>query len=224
MFIVFVPFHKPSPFTKKLPNKLAASHRDWLVSRHQSKAGVPLGLTIVNIIGHFFGSLEVPLTPRASRFGVSAMEMLVCTLQWNHWRLQWKFRARCYRRQQHSDKRCIFWVFLTKVISFLNTFTNGLVYICRLRSIVHLTNPSLSYVRSLYTTFSMTKKLLTRPDPQLSACETEHAGLTQVQVSKKLKCSQLHISKAESGERRIDIIELKKFAKIYKKSIDYFVK
>jgi len=28
----------------------------------------------------------------------------------------------------------------------------------------------------------------------------------------------------ESGEYRLDILEVKKFAKIYKKSVDYFIK
>lgn len=49
-------------------------------------------------------------------------------------------------------------------------------------------------------------------------------GLTQVEVAQKIKKPQSFISKAEAGEQRIDIIELKKFAKIYKKSLDYFIK
>ena len=49
------------------------------------------------------------------------------------------------------------------------------------------------------------------------------ADLTQVQVAKKLKRPQSYVSKAESGEQRLDVIELKKFAKLYKKSINYFL-
>ena len=50
------------------------------------------------------------------------------------------------------------------------------------------------------------------------------AGLTQAQVAKKLRRPQSHISNVESGQQRVDIIELKRFAKIYGKDINYFVK
>lgn len=50
------------------------------------------------------------------------------------------------------------------------------------------------------------------------------AGLTQVEVAKKLGRPQSHISNVESGQQRVDIIELKRFAKIYGKDINYFVK
>ena len=49
-------------------------------------------------------------------------------------------------------------------------------------------------------------------------------GLTQVDVSQKLKKPQSYISKIERGERRIDVTELSILAKIYKKPLDYFVK
>jgi transcriptional regulator with XRE-family HTH domain len=52
----------------------------------------------------------------------------------------------------------------------------------------------------------------------------EEAGLTQVQVAKKLKRPQSHISNIESGQQRVDVVELKRFAKIYNKDITYFVK
>ena len=49
-------------------------------------------------------------------------------------------------------------------------------------------------------------------------------GLDQKQVAKKLNKTQSFISKIESGQRRIDIIQLKEFAKVYKKPINYFIK
>ena len=49
-------------------------------------------------------------------------------------------------------------------------------------------------------------------------------GLDQEAVAKLLGVSQSYISKMESGQRRIDIVQLKRFAKVYKKEIDYFLK
>jgi len=45
------------------------------------------------------------------------------------------------------------------------------------------------------------------------------AGLEQVEVAKLLGGTQSHISKVEAGQRRIDVVALKEFARIYKKSI-----
>ena len=52
----------------------------------------------------------------------------------------------------------------------------------------------------------------------------QEAGLEQEQVAKILKRTQSYISKIESGQRRIDIITLKDFAKVYKKDINFFLK
>ena len=52
----------------------------------------------------------------------------------------------------------------------------------------------------------------------------QEAGLEQVEVAKLLGRTQSHISKVEAGQRRIDIVALREFAKIYKKDIDYFLK
>lgn len=49
-------------------------------------------------------------------------------------------------------------------------------------------------------------------------------GLTQVEVAKKLKRPQSYISKSEAGEQRLDIVEIRKFATLYKKDVNYFVK
>lgn len=50
------------------------------------------------------------------------------------------------------------------------------------------------------------------------------AGLKQIEVAKKLRRPQSYISRVESGEYRLDILEVKRFARIYRKSVDYFVK
>jgi transcriptional regulator with XRE-family HTH domain len=52
----------------------------------------------------------------------------------------------------------------------------------------------------------------------------EEAGLTQVEVAKKLKRPQSHVSNVESGQQRVDVVELQNFAKIYNKDINYFIK
>lgn len=52
----------------------------------------------------------------------------------------------------------------------------------------------------------------------------QEAGLRQVDVAKKFKRHQSYIARVESGEYRIDVLELKHFAKLYKKDIQYFFK
>ena len=52
----------------------------------------------------------------------------------------------------------------------------------------------------------------------------KESGLRQIDVAKKLKRPQSYVSRVESGEYRLDILEVKRFANLYKKSIDYFIK
>jgi transcriptional regulator with XRE-family HTH domain len=49
-------------------------------------------------------------------------------------------------------------------------------------------------------------------------------GLDQEDVAKILGVTQSYVSKLESGQRRIDIVQLRAFARIYKKKMDYFIK
>jgi hypothetical protein len=48
------------------------------------------------------------------------------------------------------------------------------------------------------------------------------AGLTQVMAAGRLHKPQSFISKCESGERRIDVLELKAFAALYGKDLAFF--
>ena len=58
---------------------------------------------------------------------------------------------------------------------------------------------------------------------QLKKARNE-ARLDQKKVAKLLSGTQSYISKIESGQRRVDIIQLKKFARIYKKDLSFFIK
>jgi len=49
------------------------------------------------------------------------------------------------------------------------------------------------------------------------------AGLTQIEVAGKLKRPQSFVSKIESGERRVDVVELGELANVYQKPLDFFI-
>ncbi len=50
------------------------------------------------------------------------------------------------------------------------------------------------------------------------------AALTQTQVAKKFRAHASFVSKVESGERRLDVIELEEFCRIYGVSLTDFLK
>jgi len=50
------------------------------------------------------------------------------------------------------------------------------------------------------------------------------AEFDQEEVANLLGMTQSYVSKIESGQRRIDVIQLKELSKIYKKPITYFLK
>jgi transcriptional regulator with XRE-family HTH domain len=49
-------------------------------------------------------------------------------------------------------------------------------------------------------------------------------GLTQNDAAKKFGVGQSFISKVESGQYRLDIVQLKEFAKLYAKPISFFLR
>lgn len=49
------------------------------------------------------------------------------------------------------------------------------------------------------------------------------AGLTQAEVAMRLGKPQSFVSKCEAGERRIDVIELVAFARLYRRPLDFFL-
>lgn len=49
------------------------------------------------------------------------------------------------------------------------------------------------------------------------------AGFTQVQAARALGTTQAFVSKCELGERRIDPIDLAAFARLYHRSLEWFV-
>ena len=49
------------------------------------------------------------------------------------------------------------------------------------------------------------------------------AGLKQIDVAKKLRKQQSYISRCESGDHRLDVVELQAFAQLYGKPLSYFV-
>lgn len=51
----------------------------------------------------------------------------------------------------------------------------------------------------------------------------KEAGLTQADVARRLGQPQSFVSKCESGERRVDAVELAEFARLYRKPVSSFL-
>ncbi len=49
------------------------------------------------------------------------------------------------------------------------------------------------------------------------------AGLTQVDVAARLAKPQSYVSRCEAGERRVDVVELAAFARLYGRPIAWFL-
>ncbi len=47
--------------------------------------------------------------------------------------------------------------------------------------------------------------------------------LTQENIATRLGRTQSYVSKVESGQRQIDIVELKLFARIYRRKLEFFI-
>ncbi|MFC1711197.1 helix-turn-helix domain-containing protein [Patescibacteria group bacterium] len=71
------------------------------------------------------------------------------------------------------------------------------------------------------------KKTIYSKEHQLLSRKLQQArlecGLKQAEVAKKMDKTQSYISKIESGQRKIDVTQLKYFAKIYKKNLNFFI-
>ena len=51
----------------------------------------------------------------------------------------------------------------------------------------------------------------------------KRAGLTQVQVARALNRPQSFVSKCEAGERRVDVVELQEFTRVYLVPLAFFL-
>lgn len=52
----------------------------------------------------------------------------------------------------------------------------------------------------------------------------ERAGMTQAQVARAMNRPQSFVSKCEAGQRRVDVVELQEFARVYRVALDFFVR
>lgn len=69
------------------------------------------------------------------------------------------------------------------------------------------------------STFTREYKHLTR----LLHKSRERAGLTQVELAKRIGETQSYVSKVERGERRLDLVQLQVFCRALKTSLSAFV-
>jgi len=51
----------------------------------------------------------------------------------------------------------------------------------------------------------------------------EEAGMTQRDAAEALGRPQSYVAKSETGERRVDVIELLRFAEVYAKPVSFFL-
>lgn len=49
------------------------------------------------------------------------------------------------------------------------------------------------------------------------------AGLSQIELGHKLKRPQSYVSNIEGGHQRVDVVELREFARVCEKPMSYFI-
>lgn len=49
------------------------------------------------------------------------------------------------------------------------------------------------------------------------------SGLSQRDVAKRLGIPQSQVSRMETGETRVDVVQLRRFATLYRRTLNYFV-
>jgi ribosome-binding protein aMBF1 (putative translation factor) len=84
----------------------------------------------------------------------------------------------------------------------------------------HITNWNISYRYMKNDIYSNNHKFLAQ---QLKKAR-EEAGLDQKEVADFLGKTQSYVSKIEASQRKVDVIQLQEFARIYKKKINFFIK
>ena len=87
--------------------------------------------------------------------------------------------------------------------------------------------PKLGYTQAGHWTLRVDKAIRTREQARLCALlrsYREKAGLRQVDVAERLDVPQSFVSKYESGERRLDLIELDQVCQALGTSLVSFVK
>jgi len=98
----------------------------------------------------------------------------------------------------------------------------------KVKKLPKIHNPILGlYYNRIYTTNIVMSKSIYSKDykeiiNRLKQARID-AGLSQQAVADKLGKPQSYVSKIESGERRLDVAELKKLSEVYKKPVSYFV-
>jgi transcriptional regulator with XRE-family HTH domain len=70
--------------------------------------------------------------------------------------------------------------------------------------------------------------LRTNPDFQLKIAHRlrearESLGFSQEKVAEKLHKTQSYVSRCETGNRRLDIVELEEFSRLYNKPLSFFI-
>lgn len=85
----------------------------------------------------------------------------------------------------------------------------------------------LAYFNFCYILRIMGKQVISKNDLSIMRklkIAREKTRLSQVRAAQLLKKTQSYISKIESGQSRVRVDQLKEFARIYKRRIEYFLK
>ena len=95
-------------------------------------------------------------------------------------------------------------------------------------SILHIHNMSILYIRQyVHITWRMKKKIYIAQRGRLVTLLREmrvEAGLTQTDLAVRIEKDQAYVSRYESGQRRLDVLEVREICKAIGTTLEEFVK